>query len=150
MQIHDIQRTHANKREKRVGRGGRRGKTSGRGHKGQKARAGHSIRPEARDIIKRLPKLRGESAAGSLNRYRPQPVEINVGRIAEMFAAGETVSPAQLAEKGVDVRRGGKLRRVKILGTGDITIALTVDGCDISGAAKNKIENAGGTVVTAH
>ena len=59
MQIHNLKRIHKNKKDRIVGRGGRRGKTSGRGGKGQTARAGNKRRPELRDIIKRLPKNRG-------------------------------------------------------------------------------------------
>ena len=59
MQIHNLKRTHKNKRDRLVGRGGRRGKTAGRGGKGQTARDGNKRRPELRDIIKRLPKNRG-------------------------------------------------------------------------------------------
>ena len=59
MQLHQLQPKHSKKRKKIVGRGGKRGKTSGRGHKGQKARAGHRIRPEERDAIKKIPKKRG-------------------------------------------------------------------------------------------
>lgn len=59
MQIHDLKRSYKNKSDRIIGRGGKRGKTSGRGGKGQTARAGNKRRPELRDIIKRLPKLRG-------------------------------------------------------------------------------------------
>ncbi len=59
MQIHNLKRTHKNKGDRQVGRGGRRGKTAGRGGKGQTARSGNKRRPELRDIIKRLPKNRG-------------------------------------------------------------------------------------------
>lgn len=59
MQIHDLKRTHKNKRDRLVGRGGKHAKTSGRGGKGQTARAGNKRRPELRDIIKKLPKNRG-------------------------------------------------------------------------------------------
>lgn len=59
MQIHNLKRTHKNKKDRIVGRGGKHAKTSGRGGKGQTARAGNKRRPELRDIIKKLPKLRG-------------------------------------------------------------------------------------------
>ena len=59
MQTHNIKRKNPNYKSARVGRGGKRGKTSGRGTKGQNARAGRKKRPEMRDIIKKLPKLRG-------------------------------------------------------------------------------------------
>lgn len=59
MQIHTLKRTHKNKKDRIVGRGGKHAKTSGRGGKGQTARAGNKRRPELRDIIKKLPKMRG-------------------------------------------------------------------------------------------
>lgn len=59
MQINELKRTHKNKKDRIVGRGGKHAKTSGRGGKGQTARAGNKRRPELRDIIKKLPKLRG-------------------------------------------------------------------------------------------
>ena len=59
MQIHNLKRQHKNKKDRLVGRGGKHAKTSGRGGKGQTARAGNKRRPELRDIIKKLPKNRG-------------------------------------------------------------------------------------------
>ena len=59
MQIHNLKRLHKNKKDRIVGRGGKHAKTSGRGGKGQTARAGNKRRPELRDIIKKLPKNRG-------------------------------------------------------------------------------------------
>lgn len=59
MQFHTIKRKTPNKKSKQVGRGGTRGKTAGRGTKGQNARSGRKKRPEIRDTIKRIPKLRG-------------------------------------------------------------------------------------------
>lgn len=59
MQIHNLKRTHKNRKNHIVGRGGKHAKTSGRGGKGQTARAGNKRRPELRDIIKKLPKNRG-------------------------------------------------------------------------------------------
>ncbi|MEK7069332.1 MAG: hypothetical protein AAB945_00890 [Patescibacteria group bacterium] len=59
MQTHNLKRVHKNKKDRIVGRGGKHAKTSGRGGKGQTARAGNKRRPELRDIIKKLPKNRG-------------------------------------------------------------------------------------------
>ncbi len=61
MQIHNLKRKNKNKKDRIVGRGGKHAKTSGRGGKGQTARAGNKRRPELRDIIKKLPKNRGYS-----------------------------------------------------------------------------------------
>ena len=59
MQFHNLQSKTKRKKSRQVGRGGTRGKTAGRGTKGQNARAGRKKRPELRDMIKRIPKLRG-------------------------------------------------------------------------------------------
>lgn len=63
MQFHSLKRRTKNKKARQVGRGGTRGKTAGRGTKGQNARAGRKKRPELRDIIKRIPKLRGRGVS---------------------------------------------------------------------------------------
>lgn len=69
MQIHNLKRTHKNKKDRLVGRGGKHAKTSGRGGKGQTARAGNKRRPELRDIIKKLPKNRGYSFKSKKKPY---------------------------------------------------------------------------------
>lgn len=68
MQFHTLKRKTPNTKGRQVGRGGTRGKTSGRGTKGQNARAGRKKRPELRDVIKRVPKLRGRGKAGLRSR----------------------------------------------------------------------------------
>ena len=71
MQLHELQPFHRLKRKaQRVGRGGKRGTTSGKGTKGQKARAGHRIRPAERDLIIRIPKLRGFAQRKIVRRPR--------------------------------------------------------------------------------
>lgn len=71
MQFHNLIAKTKRKYAKQVGRGGTRGKTSGRGTKGQNARAGRKKRPEMRDIIKRIPKLRGRGKS-SLKSFQPK------------------------------------------------------------------------------
>ena len=73
MQFHTLKRKTANKKSRQVGRGGTRGKTSGRGTKGQNARAGRKKRPELRDFIKRIPKLRGRGKS-SFKSFQPRLV----------------------------------------------------------------------------
>lgn len=148
MQLHELKPTKTRKTATRIGRGGKRGKTSGRGHKGQLARAGNSTRPEMRDIIKKLPKLRGHGVnrARTVNADKAAPTVVNVSVLAANFAAGTTVSPKALVAKGVINNRGKRVPVVKILGNGDLTHALKVVGCNVSAAARTKIEAAGGTV----
>lgn len=144
MQIHDLQRKTKRAESTQVGRGGKRGKTSGRGTKGQKARAGHKIRPEIRDMIKRLPKLRGRGV-NSFKSFAQKPVVINVSALS-VFAAGEKVTPTTLVEKQVVSTYKGRVPLVKILGTGDLSVKVVVSDCAVSASAKEKITNAGGEV----
>lgn len=145
MQLHQLQRDTPNKSPKRVGRGGKRGKTSGRGTKGQKARAGHRIRPQVREELKKLPKLRGRGTHG-LRSIEVKPLAVNVGALERVFSAGATITPQSLQERSlVRGRRGSKLV-VKILGDGALTKKFTIEGCEVSGSARAKIEAAGGVI----
>ncbi len=142
MQIHQLKPNTPPKREKRVGRGGKRGTTSGRGTKGQKARAGAKIRPAIRDIIKKLPKQRGYR----FHSFRPQPAVVDLARIAERFSNGDTVDPASLLERGLIRRMKGRIPAVKVLGAGGITKRLTFRDLKFSASARARVEEAGGTV----
>ncbi len=148
MQLHELKPTSARKETKRIGRGGKRGKTSGRGGKGQTARTGNSTRPEMRDFIKKLPKLRGhgKNRARTVNSERVTAFPVNLTRLEANFTDGEVVSPKTLVSKGVVSTVSRRAPMVKILATGEITKKLTIEGCQISAAAQAKIEKAGGTV----
>jgi len=148
MQLHELKPTNARKSAKRVGRGGKRGKTSGRGHKGQLARAGNSTRPEMREIIKKLPKLRGHGVnrAKTVNAGRVRALPVNVATLEAHFEAGADVNPKTLIAKGLITARGNKTPQVKILGNGELSKKLSVTGCAVSKSAHEKIEKAGGTV----
>ncbi len=147
MQLHELKPTAPRKVAKRIGRGGKRGKTSGRGMKGQTARAGNSTRPEMRDIIKKLPKLRGHGVnrAQTVNADAIAPVVINVS-VLEIFENGVEVNPKTLVAAKLVAARRKKAPEVKILGNGTLTKKLTVSGCAVSKSAKEKIEQAGGSV----
>jgi large subunit ribosomal protein L15 len=144
MQTHNVKSKTKRQPSRRVGRGGKRGKTAGRGTKGQNARAGRKKRPEMRDIIKKLPKRRGRGKQG-LRSIQTAATPISLADIAVAFKAGETVSPKTLAERGVIMIRGGRYPKVKILG-GEISSAVTIEGCAVSESAKGAIEKAGGTI----
>jgi large subunit ribosomal protein L15 len=125
----------------RVGRGeaGRRGKTAGRGTKGSGAR--HNV-PENFEggqmpLHMRLPKLRGFK-----NPFRVEYQVVNVGRLSQLFPDGGTVGVADLVAAGA-VRSGAP---VKILGNGDLSVALQVSAHAFSAAAKEKIAAAGGSI----
>lgn len=141
MQLHTIS-APKHKSAKRIGRGGKRGTFSGRGTKGQKARAGRRIRPQLRDILKKIPKKRGYR----FGSFRTKPHVVNVSVLDKMFQRGETVSPRTLVEKSVISKQGGAYPAVKILATGVITKSVTIEGCDVSASAREKIEKVGGTI----
>ncbi|MCH8049832.1 uL15 family ribosomal protein [Patescibacteria group bacterium] len=142
MQINNVQRVHKNKTKKRIGRGGLRGKTSGRGHKGQKAHGGHGIRPEMRDTIKKLPKKRGYR----FRSIQTKPYVVNLGALDVAFEAGDDVSPKTLSLKKLIRNKKGKRIPVKILATGKITKKLSITGCSVSDKAREHIEKAGGMI----
>ena len=144
MQNHNLKRKTENTKKIQVGRGGKRGKTSGRGTKGQKARAGHKIRPEIRDMIKRLPKLRGRGV-NSNKSIQKDTVPVNLSALSA-FKANEIVSPKTIVDKGILPTVHGRYPRVKILSLGEITAAVTVRSCEVSAGAKAKIEKAGGKI----
>ena len=151
MKLHNL--TSIQKRSQRIGRGGKRGSYSGRGVKGQKSRSGRRIRPAERDLIIRLPKLRG---------FRNKPK----GEASKVFNLG-TVSlslmpkkknPAEQTPVKKDIvitkeflKTAGLLGKkfkgtVKILGAGEITFPVSVKGISVSEGAREKIEKAGGKV----
>ena len=133
------------KKKKRVGQGhgSGRGKTSGRGTKGQKARNTVSIYFEggALPLTKRLPFLRGKGRNRSL---KGTPAIINVSAL-NAFSAGTVVTIEELANKKLIVLDYVKKNGVKILGDGDLQVALTVK-LPVSKGAAEKIGKAGGTV----
>jgi large subunit ribosomal protein L15 len=146
MKLHELStlRTH---KTQRIGRSGKRGSYSGRGQKGQRSRSGHRIRPAERDIILKLPKLRGFR-----NKQKDENPEVfNIGILAKKFASHAKGGAALLMNR--ELLRSAKLIGkdykgiVKILGTGTISFPVTVEGFHVSATAKAKIEKAGGNVL---
>jgi len=148
MQLHTLKRNHSNKRKKRVGRGGLRGKTSGRGHKGQKSRSGRKMRPESRDIIKKIPKMRGHGKhrATSVYATRAKASVVNLGALDRNFQDGQTVSPKTLAERKLIRKNGRFFPDVKILSHGDLSKKLIFSNVSFSAVAKEKVESSGSTI----
>lgn len=145
MKLHELKRKTKNKKKRTVGRGGKHAKTSGRGTKGQKARAGRKLRPELRDMIKKLPKRRGRGK-NIFQSYEIRPAEVSLAKLALAFKSGDTVSPETLKEKKLIKNSKGKTPIVKILNSGSLDIKLTISGCKISKGAKAVVEKAGGSV----
>ena len=141
MKLHELQPAFGSTTApKRLGRGvgSGLGKTSGKGHKGAKARSGGGKRPGFEGgqmpLTRRLPKR------GFYNPFRTEYVAINVDRL-EAFEDGATVTPVELIQVGIikNVRDG-----VKIMGNGELTKKLTVQANKFTATAKEKIEAAGG------
>ncbi len=144
MKLHDLKPAEgATTAQKRLGRGvgSGLGKTSGKGHKGAKARSGGGKRPGFEGgqmpLTMRLPKR------GFTNKWRVEYSTVNVGRLNDVFEDGAVVTPVELIESGIlkNVQDG-----VKILGNGEITKKLTVKATKFTASAKEKIEAAGGKV----
>ena len=142
LKIHHLRPAPGSRTPKtRVGRGeASKGKTAGRGTKGSKAR---NTIPEYFEggqmpLHRRLPKLKGFSNALFKTTYQV----VNLDRLATLYPSGGVVTPEDLAAKGA-VRKG---ELVKVLGQGEITAALQVSAHGFSGAARDKITAAGGTV----
>ncbi len=129
----------AHKSKMRVGRGeGSKGKTAGRGTKGTKARYQVPARFEGGQmpLHMRLPKLRGFT-----NPFRVEYQIVNLERLGELYPSGGAVTVDDLVAKGAVRKR----QPVKILGSGEITVAVQVTVNAYSDSAKAKIEAAGGT-----
>ena len=124
----------------RVGRGeaGRRGKTAGRGTKGTKARyqVPAAFEGGQMPLHMRLPKLRGFK-----NPFRTEYQVVNLDKLATLYPDGGQVSVEDLIARGA-VRKNSL---VKVLGTGEVAVALQVSAHAFSGAAKDKIAAAGGS-----
>lgn len=139
MQLHQLRPKYLYKKEKRIGRGGKRGTYSGRGGKGQTARAGTLVRPAIRDLIKKIPKLRGYRL-----KLRPKAHAIvNLRDIAKRYKEGETVSPETLLQKRLIRRIKGKIPEVKILGVGSLAVSLRFENIKMSASVRQKIEKMG-------
>lgn len=142
LKLHDLRPAPgAHKQKQRLGRGeGSKGKTAGRGTKGTKARyqVPAAFEGGQMPLHRRLPKLKGFSNSQFKTVYQV----VNIGRLAELFPNGGEVTPETLAANGAV--RGGEL--VKVLGDGDLSVALRVSTHAVSASARQKIEAAGGTV----
>jgi len=135
------------KKRKRIGRGGSRGGTSGKGHKGQKARSGGGIDPAFEGgqmpLHRRLPK-RGFTNA----RFKKIVEIVNIKRLDEIFSEGDAVSKESLIEKGVIKGKRSKRKfLLKVLGNGLLTKKLIVSADLFSKTAAEAIENIGGQVI---
>ena len=128
---------------RRVGRGqgSTRGKQSGRGGKGQTARAGHKVRPEMRDIIKKLPKRRGYGKNRGRTVIPGQRARaISLTKIDLLFAAGDVTK-----KMIIDMKLAGAREPITIV-AGETSKKYSFKGVRVTGSAKAAVEKAGGTV----
>ncbi|HEU0205660.1 MAG TPA: 50S ribosomal protein L15 [Pseudolysinimonas sp.] len=141
LKAHHLRPAAGSKKAKtRVGRGeGSKGKTAGRGTKGTKARYQVRVGLEGGNLnqVMRAPKLRGFK-----NPFRVEYQVVNLERLAELYPKGGDVTIGDLVAKGA-VRKNEK---VKVLGSGDIAVKLTVAVDKVSSSAEQKIVAAGGSV----
>ena len=134
------------KRLQRIGRSGKRGSYSGRGVKGQRSRSGHRIRPAERDIILKIPKMRGFR-----NKEKADaPMVFNLGQLSNKLKsyvkAGAPLEVSYALLKTAKLLKKDYKRAVKVLGTGEIAFPIAIKGFEVSASAKAKIEKAGGSV----
>jgi len=131
MQLHHLKPKHKPKKKKRIGRGGKRGTYSGRGQKGQKARAGRKLQPIIREIIKKYPKLRGYR----LSPREKREVRVNISTLEKKFESGAKINPEVLLTEKIIRKIKGRIPEVKILGKGEIKKKLTIENCKVSKGA---------------
>ena len=142
MQLHELRTKQKKKNKKRIGRGGKRGTYSGKGIKGQKARAGASFKPAIKTFVKRYHKLRGYR----FKRTGRKPQILNISSLEKKFKSEEKINPQILLERKLTRKIKGRIPKIKILGKGKVTKKFTIENCEFSKVAQYKIEKAGGTV----
>jgi len=156
MDLSKLQSKTVRKSTKRVGRGGKRGTTSGHGTKGQKSRAGATVRPGFRGGDNRLwqlfPKQRGaskkpgNSSPHKKHRYFQlkynKPTVFNLG-FFNQFTESELINPELLKKKGFSLNLDGD---VKVLGDGELNKKLNFEGLKFSKSAREKVAKVGGTI----
>jgi len=156
MNLSNLQPDTLRKSVKRIGRGGKRGTYSGKGTKGQKSRAGAGFKPGFRGGDNRIwqlfPKQRGASkkpgGSGVYAKHRfyqlkhDKPAAISIKEFNK-FSDGDVINPKLLFDKGVLDKQ---TKRVKILGDGELSRKLVLEGFEFSKSAEDKIIKAGGTI----
>ncbi|MBI4225406.1 MAG: uL15 family ribosomal protein [Candidatus Sungbacteria bacterium] len=135
MQINILQPKTKLRQKKRIGRGGKRGTFSGRGTKGLLARAGGKRRPEERDTLKRIPKLRGYR----FKSFQARPVVINFDMLEAKMKPGDLISPETLLKAGMIQKKKGRMPKVKILGRGELKEKFVFKGVLFSLQAAKKL-----------
>jgi len=149
MELHQLNPRNKKKNRKRIGRGGKKGTYSGRGVKGQKARAGRKPRigfaGGDTTLVKRLPKKRGTVGkvkirkGVKLARLKIKPVILSLKDIEDSFKKGEIVSPETLFEKDMVGKIKKRIPKIKILGKGELKKELKFRKVGFSKEVKKKL-----------
>ncbi len=142
MQLHQIVPKIKPKKKRYIGHGGKKGTYAGRGIKGQRSRTGARIRPQIRDLIKKIPKIRGYDMVAL--RAKPEVVVINLKTLEKKFENGSVINKENLIKAGI---LKTKKQAVKILSDGDLTKSFKVESLPASKKAIEKILKAGGNYV---
>lgn len=142
MQIHQLRKNYKTKKKKRIGRGGKKGNYSGRGMKGQKARAGHKIKPQIREMILKFPKKRGVK----FQKISEETIPVLLSDIKRKIKANSVITPKKLEKLGLINNPKGKKKPVKILGSAELEYSYTIRDCLVSKKAKESILKAGGKI----
>lgn len=141
MQLHQVKSKTKLKTHKRVGRGGKRGTYSGKGQKGQKSRSGHVIRPAERDLIQRMPKLRGF-------RFKPlkeKPTVLNLALLTSKIKNG-IINREALLTAGLINKSEKNIKIVGLKKDKEPVGMIEISGLKVSKKLKEAIEKAGGKV----
>lgn len=147
MQIHELSKPNNIRSSRRVGRGGKRGTYSGRGVKGQKSRSGARIRPQIWDYIEKIPKLKGmtrksnESAFGRGSKTIIPVAIVNVGDLNKVVKDGDTVNRKFLIDNGLVRKYKGKTPPVKLLGRGQLTKKIKLEGISVSESVSKMVDS---------
>lgn len=143
MRLNELRPAEGEKKSvKRLGRGigSGTGKTSTKGHKGQWARSGGGVRPGFEGG--QMPLTRKIPKRGFTNIFKKEYTVVNIGKLEELFDQGQVVDAQALVDAGYVSKIGAY--GLKVLGTGELTKALTVKAARFSESAKAAIEKAGG------
>ena len=146
MKLHHITLKIREGSKQRIGRGGKRGSYSGRGVKGQKSRSGRKLRPAQRDLILRIPKLRGFRN----RRKSGKPIILNLKDLTAAIKTNSVpTSPLTINKKlliGSGIISTGYAGEIKVLSGGEIGTAISIEGILVSKGAQEKIKKAGGVI----
>ena len=141
MLLHKLEKT--TQKRKRVGRGGKRGRYSGRGKEGQKSRTGSGSELKASFEGGQMPLVHRIPRRGFTNVFKKEYALVNLCDLEVHYQAGDVVNEATLREKGLV--KGKNTAFIKVLGNGTLSKKLTVQAHAISASAAQAIQNAGGS-----